>query len=130
MKAAAGPAFMPLLAVIASLGLAVGLFAFMVWPAYAHEGSEPAKPMGLTAQVSHDQATLTWANPQDDSIDGYVILRRDKEIHREGTFETVEHNTGSSDTTYTDGTVEPERVYVYRVLAINPGGGRRAVPGR
>ena len=47
----------------AALGLAVGLFAFMVWPAYAKEGSAPAKPTGLSATASHDQVTLTWDDP-------------------------------------------------------------------
>ena len=46
----------------------------------------PAKPTGLSATVSHDTVTLTWNNPNDDSITGYVILRRDKDIHQEGTF--------------------------------------------
>ena len=45
----------------------------------------PAKPTGLSAAVvSHDTVTLTWDNPQDDAITGYVILRRDREIHPGG----------------------------------------------
>ena len=35
-----------------------------------------------------------------------MILRRDKDIHEEGTFETVEADTGTPDTTYTDESVE------------------------
>ena len=35
-------------------------------------------PTGLSAAaVSHDTVTLTWDDPQDDAITGYVILRRD-----------------------------------------------------
>ncbi len=82
----------------------------------------PARPTGLTAEVSHDSVTLTWDDPNDDSITGYVILRRDKDIHEEGTFETVESDTGSAGTTYTDDTVEPEKQYVYRIKAINANG--------
>ena len=82
----------------------------------------PARPTGLTAEVSHDSVTLTWDGPNDDSITGYVILRRDKDIHEEGTFETVESDTGSAGTTYTDDTVEPEKQYVYRIKAINADG--------
>ena len=45
----------------------------------------PAKPTGLSAAVvSHDAVTLTWDDPQDDSITGYVILRRDRAIHPGG----------------------------------------------
>ena len=82
----------------------------------------PAKPTGLSAAVSHDTVTLTWDNPQDDAITGYVILRRDKEIHPVGTFDIITGNTGSPDTTYTDDTVEPDKQYVYRIKAINEHG--------
>ena len=83
----------------------------------------PAMPTGLSASsVAHDAVTLTWDNPQDDSITGYVILRRDREIHLVGTFVTIAGDTGSADTTYTDATVEPDKQYVYRIKAINEHG--------
>ena len=83
----------------------------------------PAKPRTLRAtEVSHDSVTLTWRDPQDNTITGYIILRRDKDIHEEGTFETVEANTGNQETTYTDDSVEPEKRYVYRIKAINAQG--------
>ena len=82
----------------------------------------PAKPRSLTAEVAHDSVSLTWADPQDDSITGYVILRRDKQIHEEGMFALVDPDTGSADTTYTDDTVEPDKQYVYRIKAINTRG--------
>ena len=84
---------------------------------------KPAKPRTLTAPViAHNSVTLTWRDPQDDSITGYVILRRDKAIHEEGIFQDVEDDTGSADTTYTDDTAEPNRQYVYRIKAINAAG--------
>ena len=83
----------------------------------------PATPTGLSAAViSHDTVTLTWDDPQDDAITGYVILRRDREIHLVGTFVTIAGDTGSADTTYTDETVEPDKEYVYRIKAINEHG--------
>ena len=85
--------------------------------------TQPAKPTGLSAAVvSHDTVTLTWDNPQDDTIIGYVILRRDREIHPVGTFVTITGDTSSADTTYTDDTVEPDKQYVYRIKAINKHG--------
>ena len=36
----------------------------------------PDQPSGLSATASHDSVTLTWDDPGDDSITGYVILRR------------------------------------------------------
>ena len=82
----------------------------------------PAMPTGLSPSVSHDTVTLTWDDPQDDTITGYVILRRDREIHPLGTFVTIAGDTGSADTTYTDDTVEPDKEYVYRIKAINEHG--------
>ena len=88
----------------------------------------PNKPTGLSLAVSHDVVTLTWDNPQDNAITGYVILRRDRAIHPVGTFVTIAGDTGSTDTTYTDDTVEPDKRYVYRIKAINEhGGGERDV---
>ena len=82
----------------------------------------PDKPTGLSAAVSHDVVTLTWDDPQDDSITGYVILRRDRAIHPTGTFVTIAGDTGSAQTAYTDETVEPDKKYVYRIKAINDRG--------
>ena len=82
----------------------------------------PASPTGLAAEVSHDSVTLTWDDPGDDSITGYLILRRDSAIHEEGTFETVESDTGSAETAYTDDSAQPERKCVYRIKAINKHG--------
>ena len=79
----------------------------------------PAKPRGLTTVPSHDTVTLSWDAPNDASITGYVILRRDKTLQPRGTFFTVAPNTGTVATTYTDATVEPEKQYVYRIKAIN-----------
>ena len=36
----------------------------------------PAKPRNLSATATHDSVTLTWDDPGDDTITGYVILRR------------------------------------------------------
>ena len=84
---------------------------------------KPARPSTLTAPVvAHNSVTLSWRDPQDDSITGYVILRRDKAVHEEGTFATVLKDTGSADTTYTDDTAEPNKQYVYRIKAINAAG--------
>ena len=82
----------------------------------------PAKPTGLSSEVSHNMVTLTWNDPNDDSITGYLILRRDKDIHEEGMFLTVAPDTGSSETTYVDASVESERRYVYRIKAIYASG--------
>ena len=82
----------------------------------------PAKPTGLVSEVSHDSVTLRWDDPGDDTITGYVILRRDKQVHPEGTFAEITGDTAGAQTTYTDDTAEPGRQYVYRIKAINAAG--------
>ena len=109
-------------AALAVLALALAALAPPHYPAQAQGGSTPARPTNLATQVFQDSVILTWSDPQDDTITGYVILRRDKAIHEEGVFITVEDNTNSADTTYTDDTVEPSRKYVYRIKAINTAG--------
>ena len=52
--------------------------------------------------------TLTWDDPDDDSITGYVILRRVRVNDQGGDFSVLVANTGSAATTYT-----------YRIKAIN-----------
>ena len=82
----------------------------------------PAKPTGLNGTATHDSVALSWDDPQDESITGYRILRREPAEHAPGQFFTIEEDTGSNATSYTDSTVEPETKYVYRVKAVNDHG--------
>ena len=112
------PAIMALLAIIAIV-LAMGPSA---GPAMA-QASVPGAPTGLTASsITHDSVTLTWDDPGDSSITGYMVLRRDVGTQAPGVFTTVESDTDSAATTYTDTTVSAETSYVYRVRAINAAG--------
>ena len=82
----------------------------------------PDEPRGLEATASHDSVTLTWNDPNDDSITGYVILRRIPGVDPEGQFSELVSNTGTDATTYTDDTVSAETRYTYRIKAINGAG--------
>ena len=82
----------------------------------------PDKPRGLSATASHDSVTLTWDDPGDDSITGYVILRRVRENDTGGDFSVLVADTGSAATTYTDDTVAANTTYTYRIKAINEHG--------
>ena len=62
-------------AVMMALALAAVTLAAMFYPVEAQDGSVPAKPTGLSATATHDQATLTWEVTGDDTITGYMILR-------------------------------------------------------
>ena len=88
--------------------------------AVAAEPSEPPdKPKRLSATAIHGSVTLTWDDPQDDSITGYVILRRVRVNDTGGDFSVLVANTGSAATTYTDDEVAASTTYTYRIKAIN-----------
>ena len=83
----------------------------------------PPAPQNLLGAANSDgSVTLSWDDPDDDSITGYRILRRDTINQPPGTFSTVAGNTGTASTTYTDNTVSAETRYAYRVKAINSSG--------
>ena len=109
-------------AALTTLFVAATLFSLYVHPAHAQEGAAPAQPTGLTATATHDQVTLTWDDPQDDSITGYVILRRVRVNDQGGDFSELVANTGSAATTYTDNEVADSTTYTYRIKAINEHG--------
>ena len=109
--------FPVLIAAIAVLAMAM-LFS----PVQAQEGSAPDKPRGLEATATHDSVTLTWDDPGDDTITGYVVLRRIPGVDPQGHFSELVSNTGTDATTYTDDTVSAETRYTYRIKAINEHG--------
>ena len=82
----------------------------------------PDQPKGLSATASHESITLTWDDPGDDTITGYVILRRNRDTDAEGHFDELVADTGTAATTYTDDTVAAETRYTYRIKAINEHG--------
>ena len=79
----------------------------------------PAKPTVLSATASHDSVILAWNDPNDDSITGYVILRRVRVNDEGGEFSELVPDTGTAATTYTDDTVAASTTYTYRIKAIN-----------
>ena len=111
-----------LLAALVLLALAVGVSTIPSRSVYAQEGEVPAEPTGLSATATHNSVALGWDDPQDDSITGYVILRRNIVEQDPGEFTTVRADTGTADTFYTDDGVEPETRYAYRIKAINAHG--------
>ena len=107
-----------LIAALAVLALAMAM-TLLFSPVQAQEGSVPDKPRGLSATASHDQVVLNWDDPQDDSITGYVILRRVRVNDTGGEFSVLVADTGTAATTYTDDSVQANTTYTYRIKAIN-----------
>ena len=82
----------------------------------------PAQPTGLSGTASHDEVSLSWDYPEDDSITGYQILRRNPAVDAPGQFQVHVDDTGSAATTYVDREVEPDTGYVYRIKARSAAG--------
>ena len=82
----------------------------------------PERPQGLRAEVSHDAVSLSWDDPGDATISGYLILRRDRDLSPVGVFEVLVEDTGSAAAAYIDRQVQPETRYNYRVKARNAAG--------
>ena len=82
----------------------------------------PPAPTGLTATLnSNGSITLNWSAPNDDSVTGYVVLRR-RPQQGESSLTIYVSDTGSTATTYTDTGTDLDTRYVYRVKAKNPHG--------
>ena len=114
---------LPLLAAaLVVVTLAAAAFAPLFYSAEAQDGTVPTKPTGLSATATHDQVALSWDDPKDDSITGYVILRRNRDTDAKGEFTELVSDTGNADTTYSDGSVAAETRYTYRIKAINAHG--------
>ena len=79
----------------------------------------PAAPTGLiAARIGHSVLTLTWDDPQDDTITGYRILRGTEADN----LAVINSDTASNATEYEDDTVAPETAYHYTVLARSANG--------
>ena len=81
--------------------------------------TRPPAPRNLAAEVNDDGSiTLSWEAPDDTTVTGYRILRR-RPSQGENYLLGYVLNTGSTETTYTDGNVTAGAPHVYRVEAIN-----------
>ena len=79
----------------------------------------PAAPTGLiAARIGHSVLTLTWDDPQDDTITGYRVLRGTEADN----LAVINSDTASNATEYEDDTVAPETAYHYTVLARSANG--------
>ena len=82
----------------------------------------PGVPQNLRGTVVGASVTLEWDAPDDPTVTGYQVLRRQPAIHATGVFDVLVEDTGSADTVYVDTNVEPRTQYVYRVKAVNTDG--------
>ena len=100
---------------LATLALAGVMLALFASPVHASSW--------LEATASHDSVELRWWGMtylDPDDIAGYVILRWDIDDQAPG-FAVIEENAGTTSSTYTDSSVEPDTRYIYRVDVLRKG---------
>ena len=78
----------------------------------------PAKPTGISYGASHNNVPMFWTDPDDDSITGYQVLRGPDAAN----LVVLTEDTGSTDASYSDDTVEAETTYAYAIRARNAAG--------
>ena len=114
--------FAAILSLVAILAIVSVLFPGTPPTAQGDPAEPPAKPTGLTGNVAHDRVSLSWDNPDDDSITGYQILRRNRDVDDPGVFHIQVDSTGSAATSHVDSAVDAETRYTYRIKARNAAG--------
>ena len=78
----------------------------------------PAKPTGITYGASHNNFLMFWTDPDDDTITGYQVLRGPDA----DSLAVLTEDTGTTDSNYSDDTVEAETTYAYAIRARNAAG--------
>ena len=84
-------------------------------------GSPPGPPQNLRAgSATSTTVTLAWDDPNDGTVTGYKILSRAALTERD--LAVLVDNTGSADTTYVVRDLDPDTIYVFRVVALGEHG--------
>ena len=81
---------------------------------------EPDAPQNLRAVSTNTTITLTWDSPDDDSITGYKILSRTPATQSQ--LSVLVDDTGAPGTSYVIENLDPDTIYVFRVIAVNAHG--------
>ena len=80
----------------------------------------PGAPQNLLAASTDTAVTLTWDIPDDDSITGYKILSRTPATQSQ--LSVLVDDTGAPGASYVVEGLDPDTVYVFRVIALNAHG--------
>ena len=88
--------------------------------AFAEPAVPPGAPQSLRAASTDTTVTLTWDHPGDDSITGYKILSRTPATQSQ--LSVLVDDTGAPGTSYVIEDLDPDTVYVFRVIAVNAHG--------
>lgn len=88
---------------------------------FAAPGEGPDAPTGLNATYANDAVTLTWDDPDDDTITTYGVWRRDADDYGTLVYDIVSGNIGVA-FHWVDTDVEADMHYGYTVMARSSAG--------
>ena len=108
---------------LAAGAAAAALLALMLAAApMPQDAAPPARPTGLEANAAPGEVSLSWDDPDNPSITHYRIYRRAPAEDPPGEFQLMEQDTGGPTNSYVDTSAAPDRVYTYRITAVNQHG--------
>lgn len=80
----------------------------------------PQPPTNLSATtISSSQINLSWTAPSNNAGAAIIGYEIERSVDNGSTWSTLQSNTGSTGTTYSDTGLSPDTTYTYRVSAIN-----------
>ena len=85
---------------------------------FTETSTVPDAPTGLAGTATSSTVSLTWDDPDDDTITGYEISRKTGS----GSYSVIASDTGSDAQSYADTTVAADTTYTYKIQAINDTG--------
>ncbi len=95
-------------------------FVMLSTDAVSAPANAPDAPQSLRAASTDTTVTLTWDETDDDSITGYKILSRTPATQSQ--LSVLVDDTGAPGTSYVIEGLDPDTVYVFRVIAVNAHG--------
>ena len=88
--------------------------ALMTWTIeFTDSAVVPDAPTGLTGTATSSTVSLSWDDPDNDTITGYEISRKTGS----GSYSVIVSDTGSNAQSYADTTVAAGTTYTYKIQA-------------
>lgn len=99
------------------------LSAMLVVPAGASPADVPERPGKPRAvSVAHDSVSIEWDASTDDTVTGWVVLRRNLDRRLNQDFAAIADISDASQTSLTDSDIYPHGKFAYRLQARNANG--------
>ncbi len=97
-------------------GMTEGNFSSIVVTGYSVDNLAPAVPTGLSAEIAASAIVIDWNPSMDNDFQYYNIYRS---VNEDFSGQSISKYSSTTESTFTDETVEADKTYYYRVTAID-----------